>query len=285
MKLSKILFIFCLCIALITACSKAKGEKKMENSSENKNRPVVEMKTNLGTVKIEMWSDLTPKTVENFTALAMGQKEWTDRSGNMKKTNFYDGLIFHRVIRDFMIQGGCPLGNGTGGPGYSFQDECYDTSKADKIEGPISDEETAMMVFTEILAPYFRSVKTPDEKLLDLARQCQMQQSGKPLMENPVEFYMEKTGHKEPLYRKGKLLASVDYGTICMANSGPNTNGSQFFIVTKQDGCSWLNGKHTVFGKVIEGMDIVMKIQNVETGAQDRPVQDVKIESMRVIEK
>lgn len=285
MKRIKFTLVICLGITLIFGCSKAKGEKNMENNTEHKNVPVVEMKTTLGTIKIQLWSDIAPKTVDNFIGLATAKKEWIDKDGSKKKTNFYDGLIFHRVIKDFMIQGGCPLGNGTGGPGYSFADECYDTSSAEKITGSIDDEETAMKVFTEILVPYFRSTQKPDEKLLDLARQCQMKQSGAPLMDNSVEFYMEKTGHKEPLYKQGKLLASVDYGTICMANSGPNTNGSQFFIVTKQDGCSWLNGKHTVFGKVIEGMDIVMNIQSVETGSGDKPQKEVKIESVKIVEK
>ena len=110
MKLSKILFIFCLCIALITACSKAKGEKKMENSSENKNRPVVEMKTNLGTVKIEMWSDLTPKTVENFTALAMGQKEWTDSHFLFTKKPFprQRDCLYHNRTDFYHNQGSQP---------------------------------------------------------------------------------------------------------------------------------------------------------------------------------
>jgi cyclophilin family peptidyl-prolyl cis-trans isomerase len=93
-------------------------------------------------------------------------------------------------------------------------------------------------------------------------------------MDHPVEYYQEKTGNKAPVMGNGKLNAPVAYGTICMANSGPNTNGSQFFIVTKKDGCDWLNGKHTVFGKVIDGMDVVHAIEGVKKGANDRPVAD-----------
>ena len=250
------------------------------------NRPVIEMQTSMGTMKIELMNDLAPKTVENFLGLASGTKEWTDPKTNQKvKRPFFDGLIFHRVIADFMIQGGCPLGNGTGGPGYSFEDECYDTSNADKITGRIDSEELAGRVFQEMIVPYLRSTPNPDEELVSIVRECQMKQSGQPLMRNPVEFYMKKTGRTEPLYSQGKLKAAVEYGTLCMANSGPNTNGSQFFIVTKKDGCSWLNGKHTVFGKVTEGMDVAEKIQNAAKGPNDKPKTDIVIKSITIVSK
>ena len=128
-----------------------------------------------------------PKTVENFTKLS--------------RDGFYDGLIFHRVIRDFMIQGGCPHGTGTGGPGYTFEDEIND--------------------------------------------------------------------HK------------VVRGAIAMANAGPNTNGSQFFIVTA-DACPWLDGKHTVFGRVTEGMDVVDALERQPTDARDRPKEEARIEHVEV---
>jgi len=261
------------------ACAKSKGDTVM-----NAKRPVVEMKTSMGTIKLELFSDMAPKTVENFIGLATGTKEWTGRSGETKKSNFYDGLIFHRVIKDFMIQGGCPLGTGTGDPGFRFEDECFDTNGAKEITGEIKDEETALKIFTEVLVPYFRSTPNPDPELINIAKECQAKQSGIPIMTKPVEFYLQKAGRTKPLYTQGKLLASVDYGTICMANSGPNTNGSQFFIVTKKDGCAWLNGKHTVFGKVVGGMDVVDAIGVVETGSQDKPKKDVKIESIKVVE-
>jgi cyclophilin family peptidyl-prolyl cis-trans isomerase len=141
--------------------------------------------TNHGAIGIEFFDDDAPKTVANFRKLA-GDK-------------FYDGLIFHRIITDFMIQGGCPNGTGTGGPGYTFEDEFND--------------------------------------------------------------------HK------------VVRGALAMANAGPNTNGSQFFIVTA-DAASWLDGKHTVFGEVTAGMDTIDKIEGVSTDARDKPVEDVTIESI-----
>jgi cyclophilin family peptidyl-prolyl cis-trans isomerase len=145
------------------------------------------MNTSHGTIEIEFFDDDAPKTVENFRKLA-GDK-------------FYDGLIFHRIIPDFMIQGGCPNGLGTGGPGYTFEDE-------------------------------FNS-------------------------------------HK------------VVRGALAMANAGPNTNGSQFFIVTT-DAAPWLDGKHTVFGEITSGMDTVDKIEGSSTDARDKPVEDVTIESIEL---
>ncbi len=143
------------------------------------------MTTNKGEIVFKMFDDDAPKTVENFKKLA------TD--------GFYDGLVFHRVIKDFMIQGGCPQGTGTGGPGYQFEDEFND--------------------------------------------------------------------HK------------VVRGALAMANSGPNTNGSQFFVVTI-DAAPWLDGKHTVFGEVETGMDVVDAIEGLETDARDRPREEAKIEKL-----
>ena len=143
--------------------------------------------TNHGTIAVELFDDDAPKTVENFTKLA--------------GDGFYDGVIFHRIIPDFMIQGGDPTGTGRGGPGYTFEDEFND--------------------------------------------------------------------HK------------VERGALAMANAGPNTNGSQFFIVTA-DACPWLDGKHTVFGRVTNGMDVVDAIEKVDTDAGDKPRQDVVIERVEL---
>jgi peptidyl-prolyl cis-trans isomerase A (cyclophilin A) len=157
--------------------------------------------TNAGPVVIRLFPDHTPKTVRNFVELAEGGKQWTDpRNGRPTTDKLYDGTIFHRVIPDFMIQGGDPLGSGRGGPGYQFADEFHPDLAFDR--------------------PY--------------------------------------------------LLA--------MANSGPGTNGSQFFITVAPT--PWLNGKHTIFGEVIEGADVVDMISRVKTGSQDRPAEDVIIESV-----
>jgi peptidyl-prolyl cis-trans isomerase B (cyclophilin B) len=145
------------------------------------------IQTNHGAIEVELYDDDAPQTVENFTKLA--------------RDGFYDGVIFHRVIPDFMIQGGDPTGTGSGGPGYQFEDEA----------------------------------------------------------------------NEHPVAR----------GALAMANAGPNTNGSQFFIVTA-GACPWLDGKHTVFGRVTSGMDVVDAISALDTDARDRPREDVVMESVAI---
>ena len=159
--------------------------------------------TSQGTIVIRLFPDHAPKTVRNFVDLAQGAREWTDpRTGSTTTGRLYDGTIFHRVIPNFMIQGGDPLGTGTGGPGYQFADEFHPDLAFDR--------------------PY--------------------------------------------------LLA--------MANAGPGTNGSQFFITTVPT--PHLNRRHTIFGEVIEGADVVDLISRLKTGSQDRPVEDVTLESVTV---
>jgi len=145
------------------------------------------LRTNHGDIEITFFDEDAPKTVGNFVKLA--------------NEGFYDGVIFHRVIKDFMIQGGDPTGTGTGGPGYTFEDEFNDNK--------------------------------------------------------------------------------VVRGALAMANAGPNTNGSQFFIVTT-DEAPWLDGKHTVFGEVTSGMDVVDKIEGLDTDARDKPRDEARIESVEV---
>jgi peptidyl-prolyl cis-trans isomerase A (cyclophilin A) len=161
------------------------------------------LQTSQGPIVVRLFPDHAPKTVRNFVELAEGARQWTDpRTGAATAAKLYDGTVFHRVIPNFMIQGGDPLGSGRGGPGYKFADEIHPDLAFDR--------------------PY--------------------------------------------------LLA--------MANAGPGTNGSQFFITVVPT--PWLNGKHTIFGEVIDGADVVDRISRVKTGSQDRPVDDVTIESVTV---
>jgi peptidyl-prolyl cis-trans isomerase A (cyclophilin A) len=165
----------------------------------------VTLSTSLGDVRVQLFPNHAPKTVANFVELAEGTREWVDpRSGQRGKTPLYDGTIFHRVISGFMIQGGDPLGTGTGGPGYRFNDEI----------------------------------------------------------------------HPELGFTKPYLLA--------MANAGPGTNGSQFFITVQPT--TWLTGKHTIFGEVADqaSRDVVDAIAAAETGAMDRPKTDVVVEKVTV---
>ena len=157
---------------------------EMKIDTEKKYQAI--MTTNKGVITFDLFAKETPNTVNSFVFLS--------------REGFYNGVIFHRIISGFMLQGGDPTGTGTGGPGYKFADE--------------------------------------------------------------------------------KVTRDYIPGTLAMANSGPNTNGSQFFIVTKEDGAIWLDGKHTVFGKVIEGLDVALAIQDVEKGDNDKPVEEVKIISI-----
>jgi peptidyl-prolyl cis-trans isomerase A (cyclophilin A) len=161
------------------------------------------LRTTEGDIVLRLHPDHAPKTVRNFVELAEGSREWTDpRTRRPTTDKLYNGTIFHRVIPGFMIQGGDPLGTGTGGPGYKFGDEC----------------------------------------------------------------------HPDLTFNRPYLLA--------MANAGPGTNGSQFFITTAPT--PWLTGKHTIFGEVVEGSDVVERISQVKTGHSDRPVTDVVIESVEI---
>jgi peptidyl-prolyl cis-trans isomerase A (cyclophilin A) len=159
--------------------------------------------TTLGEIEVRLLPNHAPKTVRNFVELAEGTREWTDpRTGDTKQAKLYDGTVFHRVIPNFMIQGGDPLGSGRGGPGYRFADEF----------------------------------------------------------------------HPELSFNRPFLLA--------MANAGPGTNGSQFFITVAAT--EWLTNKHTIFGEVTRGEDVVTAISETATGPQDRPVQDVVLESVTI---
>ncbi len=279
----KVLVLLFSCIVMISGCKK-KDTPIPDLTSVN--RPVVSMKTSMGTVYIELFTDIAPVTAANFIELASGSKEWTDpKTNSVVKKPFYDGLIFHRVMNDFMIQGGCPLGNGTGGPGYAFEDECYDYTGAAELKGVIKNDENAMAVYMKIILPYLKSEADPHKDLVSIYRQSQTNQNLDAVKNHPIEFYREVTGSTKPIYTGGKLKAQVQYASLCMANAGPDTNGSQFFIVTKKDGCPWLDGKHTVFGKVIAGMAVVESIQKVKVSVNSKPEKNVVIEKIEIVKK
>jgi len=169
--------------------------------------PTATFVTTLGSFSVQLMPGHAPNTVANFIELAQGRREWRDpRDGERKSEPLYDGSIFHRVIPDFMIQGGDPEGTGRGGPGYKFEDECPPGG---------------------------------------------------------------------PKFDKAGLLA--------MANAGPNSNGSQFFITVTET--PWLNNKHTIFGEIVDGMDVVDAISKVATVPGDKPADDVVLESVQIADE
>ncbi len=221
----------------------------------------LEMQTTYGNIELELYPEQAPKAVANFIKLA--------------QEGFYNGIYFHRVIPDFMIQGGCPNtrdkdrnNDGTGGPGYTFEDECY--AKGSEITGEIKDNSTAEAVWNSVILPHMQNNRTPNADIAALVKECQTARSLDPIKKHDLAYYREKTGFQDKLYTQ-VLKAHALYGNLCMANSGPNTNGSQFFIITKKDGTPRLDGKHTVFGKVTQGMDVVHKIENLPRDSKDNP--------------
>jgi peptidyl-prolyl cis-trans isomerase A (cyclophilin A) len=189
----------------IFADEKTKNENNNILKKTEKKTMKAIIETSMGTIEIKLFQEQAPKTVANFVELAQGTKEWTDpKTGKKVKKPFYDNLTFHRVIPEFMIQGGCPLGTGTGGPGYKFDDEIDSSLKFDKP------------------------------------------------------------------------------GLLAMANAGPNTNGSQFFITEVKT--PWLNGHHTIFGEVVSSkdLDIVKKIARVDCDFSDSPLEPVVIKKISI---
>ena len=249
---------------------------------KKKENPVHVIQTSLGNIEVELFQNDAPNTVANFIGLSEGTKEFTDtKTGKKVKKPFYDNLIFHRVIKDFMLQGGCPQGTGSGGPGYSFADEIDATALGlDKLKAmdPKKGPHPFLMIRSQadyqriVLAPLFQKMGITSQEELD-KRKDELEARLKSLTlkeayENMGYSYSDK-GSPHPPVR----------GSLAMANSGPNTNGSQFFINLIDT--KWLTGKHTVFGKVIKGMDVVDKIGTVKVGTGSKPVEDVKIISIR----
>ena len=251
------------------------GEKKQ------KDNPVYVIQTTLGDIEVELFQSETPKTVANFIGLAEGTKEFDDsKTGKKVKRPYYNGLIFHRVIKNFMIQSGCPLGNGRGGPGYTFADEI--DAKAlglDKMKvfGPQKGLHRFLMIHSQ--EEYQRNIMTPLFRAMNINSQEEFDQRKK-----EVETRLDTLTLKEAYENMGYVYSDNGSehppvrGSLAMANAGPNTNGSQFFINLVDT--DWLTGKHTVFGKVVKGMDVVDKIGAVKVDSGQKPVKDVKIISV-----
>jgi peptidyl-prolyl cis-trans isomerase A (cyclophilin A) len=245
--------------------------------------PVVIMKTSMGEIVLQLFLQDAPKTVANFIDLAEGKKEFTDpRTGQKVKRPFYDNLIFHRVIKDFMIQGGCPLGTGSSSPGYAFEDEInadrleLHTIKAfDRVKGPHP------WLLCRTQEDFARTVVVPLCKSMGISSWQEMNERMEEINEKLFTLTLKEV-YINAGYRYSQELNShpPDRGVIAMANAGPNTNGTQFFITLVDT--PWLTGKHTVFGTVIEGMDVVDMIGTVTVESDtNKPKKDVTILSIR----
>ncbi len=282
----KQMHIFITAVLLVSFLMPAVSADFKRSAMEDTSRPVCRITTNLGTIDIELFDDETPETVANFIGLATGTKEYTNpESGRNVIDHFYDGLVFHRVIDGFMIQGGCPLGTGTGGPGYTFDDEInadslgLDESPAFDAQGRPSN---LLGIRTQedfsrlIVIPLTQKMGITTQEELD-RRLAEVQQR---ISELSLKEAYELQGYR---YSTGRESHEPERGVIAMANSGPNTNGSQFFINLIDT--PWLAGKHTVFGRVIDGMDIVDSIGEVKTDGANKPLSPVTIESVRVIKR
>jgi peptidyl-prolyl cis-trans isomerase A (cyclophilin A) len=245
--------------------------------------PVCIIKTNMGNIHVELLADEAPETVKNFIDLAEGKKSFKDvKTGKMVKRPFYDNLIFHRVIKDFMIQGGCPKGNGTGDPGYAFKDEMNAVSLGldqIKVMQPKGKVHPYLMVRSQqdynrvVLQPLFREMNITSKEELE-KRKAEVQAKIDRLTLKDCYEYM---GYQ---YSDTLESSKPNRGVLAMANSGPNTNGSQFFI--NMVDTPWLTGKHTVFGRVDKGMKVVDKIGGVPVDGSNKPEEDVRIISIRL---
>lgn len=250
--------------------------------AEDKKNPVCVIKTSSGDIRIELFSAETPETVKNFIALAEGRKEYTDPNTRVKvKKPFYDNLIFHRVIKDFMIQGGCPLGTGSGSPGYTFADEINATALGlDKIKAMQPDGGVHPSLAVRTREDFSRMVVMPLARTMGITSQEQFQERIQEIQQKLSGLSLKDCYENLGYHYTDKLLSTPpDRGVIAMANSGPDTNGSQFFINLVDT--PWLAGKHTVFGKVIQGMEVVDKIAEVPVDQNSKPQKTVRILSIR----
>lgn len=244
------------------------------------------IKTNKGDITVRLFAAEAPKTVANFIGLAEGTREFTDPATEQKvKRRYYDGLIFHRVIKDFMIQGGCPLGQGNSGPGYKFEDEINaDALGLHTIKALTNDGKMHPWLVPTIRSQeaFDNAVRRPVYQAMGITSDEEMkarqQEFRKRLQEVTLKQVYMNLGYE---YSEALQSHPPKRGFLAMANSGPNTNGSQFFINLKDT--PWLTGKHTVFGQVIKGMDVVDKIGNVPVGAGSKPTEPVRIISVEVV--
>jgi len=253
-----------------------------------KHRPLADIVTNKGTIRVALFADEAPQSVATFLALADGTREFTDPTTTTQvKRPFYDGLTFHRIIQGFMIQGGDPLGTGAGGPGFSFADEINATSLGlDKetvlIEGDQPNQACGyqMQQFSQAFVMPALIARNVGPQSTQAEQMAALNAILPDLRKITLRQFYEKLGYVyddtlPPSHRPMK-------GSLAMANSGPNTNGSQFFI--NLGDTPHLAGKHTVFGHVISGFEIVEAIGALAVDpVSSRPLEPVTIVSIRSV--
>lgn len=270
--------------ALIVVAVLAMSALAAEERTEVKD-PTCIIKTNKGDIVVRLFASEAPKTVANFIGLADGSKAFTDPETKLKvKRPFYNGLIFHRVIKDFMIQGGCPLGTGTGDAGYKFEDEINaDALGLDKIKVLDAQGQPHQWLLVRSQEDFNNTVLRPLFRAMGITSNEELQKRQDEVNQR-VKAMTMKEAYTNLGYKYNDKLKShaLKRGVLAMANSGPNTNGSQFFINLKDT--PWLTGKHTVFGEVVKGMDVVDKIGDVPVGAGSRPKDLVTIISIQPAE-
>ncbi len=269
-------------LAIALSLFMASASFAQEIAKEKPTNPVLLMKTNFGDVYIEMFPEEAPKTVANFMDLAMGKRVFVDHKTSEKvKRPFFDGLKFHRVIKEFMIQGGDPKGNGTGGPGYNFEDEINaDALGLHKMKA-VKDGRPHAFLPIRNQSDFQRTLVNPLFQKMGIRSQADLDKRREEVKKRINDLTL-KDAYENMGYRfNGKLKSRAPVkGVLAMANSGPNTNGSQFFINLIDT--PWLTGKHTVFGKVVKGMNVVEKIGATPVGAGSMPQQEVRIISIRL---
>ncbi|MDA0838483.1 MAG: peptidylprolyl isomerase [Planctomycetota bacterium] len=270
-------------VGILAFCSGIPASIHAAPAPSKPDNPVCLIKTSAGDVYVELFKSAAPKTVENFIELAEGRREFVDPLTNEKVLRpFYDGLIFHRVIKEFMIQGGCPEGTGNGGPGYFFEDEMNAESLGLHKENAVNRKGPHKWLIIRSQREFNEKLVKPFLSRMDINSQEDLEAREKEVIREVKKLSL-KDVYKLMGYHYSDELESYkpEKGVLAMANSGPNSNGSQFFINLKDT--PWLTGRHTVFGKVIQGMEVVEALGAVEVDKLMRPVSPARIISIRQV--
>lgn len=296
MKFFKIFFAYFLILLSVsfvschTACKNIADEKILPksdflNEMDDPEDPVCIIRTNYGDIYAELFIKETPLTTANFIGLAEGEKFFSEPI-SMEKVQrpFYDGLTFHRVVKDLMIQGGDPIGSGRGGPGYTIKDEINaDSLGLDKISAWTEKKGPNKYLGIKNQPGFEKILIKPLLKKMNIENRKEFEKNKnkvkKRLSEMSLKDVYENLGYEYlPFLKKSHHPKK---GSLLMAGSGPNTAGSQFFINMLDT--PWLTGKHTVFGKVVRGMDVVEKISRVPVNENQTPLSPVRIIKIRQI--